>query len=408
MTSKQFDNINVVGLGYIGLPTAAILATAGYKVTGIDTNITKVELVNKGLIDIVEPGLAEIVQSSVDTKRLVASTNMCGADIFLICVPTPMEVVNGIPSPNLSYVYDAVHSILSYIKHGDLIILESTSPVGTTDHISTILSDNGFDEDTIDVAYCPERVLPGNTLDELINNDRLVGGINDRSGIRAKSFYETFVKGEVIVTNAKTAELSKLTENSFRDVNIAFANELSLLCDKYEIDVFELIKLSNRHPRVNINQPGAGVGGHCIPVDPWFIVSQHPDLTHIISTARHINDQKPDFVKNKIDQRKDEFVRQHGRLPTIACFGLSFKADIDDLRGSPALGIVQRLTADGNDLIVVEPNVTGNEICKLSDLNDALERGDIFVVLVAHKQFKAQSVKTKLIESNALIFCDLS
>ncbi|KZX77653.1 UDP-N-acetyl-D-mannosaminuronic acid dehydrogenase, partial [Oleiphilus sp. HI0009] len=325
---KEFRSVCVMGLGYIGLPTASLLGTKGYQVTGVDVSPKVVETINQGKIHIVEPDLDLLVKSAVNSGNLKASLEPCKADVFIIAVPTPFK--EGY-EPDLSYVEQATRNIAPFVESGNLVILESTSPVGTTDLVAKILSEAGHDtQGDVFVAHCPERVLPGRILIELVQNDRIVGGINEASTDAAATFYKEFVSGEVLETSAKTAELSKLTENSFRDVNIAFANELSLICDQEHIDVWELISLANRHPRVNILQPGPGVGGHCIAVDPWFIIHRNPEQAKLIRTAREVNDHKPEWVISKVREKAERFKR-----PVIACLGLAFKADVDDLRESP-------------------------------------------------------------------------
>ena len=400
-----FKKISVVGLGYIGLPTASIFASRGKTVVGVDVNLHAVQTINQGKIHIVEPGLADIVRQAVTKGLLRAVTEPEPADAFLIAVPTPFKEGH---QPDLSYIESATKLIAPVLKKGDLVILESTSPVGTTERMAEWLAkarpDLSFPQNTgensdICIAHCPERVLPGKILHELVHNDRVIGGITPRCSEVAAKLYRIFVEGECILTNSRTAEMCKLTENSFRDVNIAFANELSIICDKQGIDVWELIRLANRHPRVNILQPGPGVGGHCIAVDPWFIVSQTPEEARLIRTAREINDDKPEWVVRKVKAAVAEFLKEHSEKTeknvVIACFGLAFKPDIDDLRESPAVKIVQRLhTSFQGTLLAVEPNIHSLPD-KLSDLDirlttaqDALTCADILLLLVDHEQFK--------------------
>ena len=381
---KKFHSVCVVGLGYIGLPTASLLGTKGYEVLGVDVSDKVVNTINRGEIHIVEPDLDLLVKSAVNSGNLKAATQPAEADVFIIAVPTPFK--EGY-IPDLSYVETATRNIAPYIKPGNLVILESTSPVGTTDDcVAKILKEEGHDIDNdVFVAHCPERVLPGRILIELIQNDRIVGGINDKATEAAATFYREFVSGEVLETNAKTAELSKLTENSFRDVNIAFANELSFICDQEGNDVWELIRLANRHPRVNILQPGPGVGGHCIAVDPWFIIDRAGSNAKLIRAAREVNDAKPTWVIEKVKSKAQKFKR-----PTIACLGLAFKADVDDLRESPALNIARELkNQDIGDLIVCEPNIHEHAEFQLSHLDAAIDQADIVLILVDHKQFKS-------------------
>lgn len=395
----------VVGLGYIGLPTAALLATTGYQVVGVDLNAHVVDTINKGQIHIVEPDLDAYVRSSVAAGKLKAYTKPERADIYMICVPTPFHAGGDIPQPNIDYVLAATRSISHLVMPGGLVILESTSPVGTTQRMGEVLQEAGANLSSIYLAYCPERVLPGKIMIELVENDRVVGGLTPEATQRVSHFYRSFVRGEVLETDAKTAEMCKLTENSYRDVNIALANELSLLCSKAGINVWSLIELANRHPRVNILQPGAGVGGHCIAVDPWFIVARDPENARLIRTAREVNNYKMAWV---IDQIKiavaDASVRTDHK-PKVACLGLAFKPDIDDLRESPALHITLRLQAQGYDVVAVEPNISDHSELLLIDLEEALATSDVLVVLVKHKQFIAPMVKAKLHEAGALDFC---
>ena len=388
--------ICVIGLGYIGLPTAVLLANNSYKVYGFDIVQKTVDTINKGQAHIAEPKLDELVKKAVKSKMLIASTKPKEADIFIIAVPTPFKREEE-PKPDISYIISALKNIKPYLKKDNLIILESTSPVGTTDKIANILKD----VKGIKIAYCPERVLPGNIIYELIHNDRIVGGIDEDSTNTAYEFYKNFVKGEVLKTNAKTAELAKLTENSYRDVNIAFANELSLISDKLGINVRELIKLCNRHPRVNILNPSSGVGGHCIAVDPWFIISSVKNEARLIKKAREVNDYKPLWIVEKIKNKVSSF---KGGNPKIACMGLSFKADIDDLRESPALFITNTLIKEGLDIFAVEPNIKEYKNFKITTYKEAIEKCDIIVFLVAHKEFKNLDLGDK----EVLDFCGLS
>jgi len=397
----SFKTVSVIGLGYIGLPTAAVIASRGINVIGVDVNKKAVDTINAGDIHIVEPDLDIVVRAVVSTGNLRATTTPEPAEVFMIAVPTPFKHSDsGDHEPNLDYIKSAAQAIAPVLEKGNLVILESTSPVGATEKMAAWLSearpDLSFPQDKgdnadIKVAHCPERVLPGYVLQELVSNDRVIGGMSKACSDRAVALYKTFVRGDCIVTSARTAEMAKLTENSFRDVNIAFANELSVICDKLKINVWELVKLANRHPRVNILNPGPGVGGHCIAVDPWFIVDSCPDEAKIIKQARLTNDAKPYYVIDKITEAADQF-----KKPVIACLGLAFKADIDDLRESPALQIVEEL-ANRNigQVIAVEPNI--HELpdklitaeVELNTLEAALEKANVVVVLVDHKEFKA-------------------
>lgn len=385
--------ICVVGLGYIGLPTAALLANRSYYVHGVDVVQSTVDTINRGGIHIVEPELDTFVRSAVNSGKLKADLKPTEADIFIIAVPTPFH--DGYV-PNIDYVVSATKSIAPYVKEGNIVILESTSPVGTTDKVAEVLAENGIDTNKVHVAHCPERVLPGHIMRELVENDRIVGGTTPEATKATAEFYKTFVDGEVLETNAKTAEMAKLTENSFRDTNIAFANELSILCDKFDIDVWELIALANRHPRVNILQPGAGVGGHCIAVDPWFIVHAGGEDAKMIRTAREVNTYKTEWAIEKIKNAALAFENEHGRKAKVACMGLAFKPDIDDLRESPALYITRRLIAEGLDVLAVEPNIESFKEFEIVEYQEAVKKADVITFLVAHKEFKDLEIETDL------------
>ena len=395
----------VVGLGYIGLPTAALLASNGYQVVGVDLNTHAVETINQGRIHIVEPDLDAFVRSAVSAERLKAFTTPQAGDVYMICVPTPFHEGEGIPQPNIDYVLAATRSIAGFVKPGDLVILESTSPVGTTQQMSEVLKTEGVDITQIHMAYCPERVLPGKIMTELVENDRVVGGLTPEATAAVAGFYRTFVRGGVLETDAKTAEMCKLTENSFRDVNIAFANELSLICAKEGINVWNLIQLANRHPRVNILQPGAGVGGHCIAVDPWFIVARDVENARLIRTAREVNNYKTVWAIEQIKIAVADASARTGKKPKVACLGLAFKPDIDDLRESPALHIAEALVTQGYDVVAVEPNIDFHDRFTLVTLEAALKTADVLAVLVKHKGFLDVSVKSALGERGALDFC---
>ncbi len=399
----SFETISVIGLGYIGLPTAAVFASKGKKVVGVDINARAVETINRGAIHIVEPDLDQVVHAAVTRGDLRATTQPEAADAFLIAVPTPFKDEH---QPDLRFVKAAAESIAPVLKKGDLVILESTSPVGSTEQMADWLAaarpDLRFPQhgDTPDifVAYCPERVLPGQVMVELINNDRVIGGMTPACSTRASELYRLFLKGECVETNARTAEMCKLTENSFRDVNIAFANELSLICADQGINVWELIALANRHPRVNILQPGPGVGGHCIAVDPWFIVAQNPELARLIRTAREVNDAKPLWVLDQVKTALADCLTQTGKRAsdiTIACFGLAFKPNIDDLRESPAVGVAQKIAEwHSGTTWVVEPHIEQladalADKAVLVSAGQALEQADILVMLVDHRAFRA-------------------
>ncbi|MBU6186228.1 MAG: UDP-N-acetyl-D-mannosamine dehydrogenase [Synechococcales bacterium] len=388
--------ICILGLGYIGLPTAALLSHHGYYVNGVDINLEVITTINQGKIHIVEPDLELLVHQAIHNQRLTASTFPSPADIFIICVPTPFHENSGnIPQPNIDYVLSAAESIIPVLKPGNLVILESTSPVGTTEKIAELFRLSGRSTDQIHLAYCPERVLPGNILQELIHNDRVIGGLSPEATTLAKKFYQIFCQGQLLTTDARTAELCKLTENTYRDVNLAFANQLSMLCPNLGIDVRELIYLANHHPRVNILQPGCGVGGHCIAVDPWFIAAADPHNTSLIQTAREVNNSKPQWVVTQIITLVEEFQQKYQRSPTIGCFGLAFKPNVDDLRGSPALEITTTLIHAGHKVLVVEPNLKFHERLELTSWQSAIVNADILVFLVAHKEFLNLDINDK-------------
>ncbi|WP_369901753.1 UDP-N-acetyl-D-mannosamine dehydrogenase [Bacillus manliponensis] len=390
--------ICVMGLGYIGLPTASLLATKGFQVHGVDVNEQAVEMINSGKVHIYEPDLDILVKAAVQSGKLKASLTPEEAEIFVLAVPTPFQDGN---KPDLTYVKSASKTIAPFVKNGDIVILESTSPIGTTEKVaewileerSDLTTSEGMqgDKGRLYVSHCPERVLPGHILRELVENDRIIGGLDRESTKQTVAFYKQFVKGKILETNARTAEMAKLTENSFRDVNIAFANELSLICDKLNINVWELIRLANHHPRVNILQPGPGVGGHCIAVDPWFIVDAAPEEAKLIHTARTVNDYKPMYVVEKVKEKADRF-----KNPVIACLGLAFKANIDDLRESPAVEIVKQLAeVNAGEIIAVEPHVSElpaslkEKGINLLTVEEAIEKSDIVLVLVDHEIFNS-------------------
>jgi len=395
----------MIGLGYIGLPTAALIAQNKTYVHGVDINPKVVETINAGKIHIVEPELDTAVANAVEKGYLKASTTPVKASTYLVVVPTPFKAKN---EPDISFVESATRAILHLLKENDLYIIESTSPVGTTEKIMELIYSERPDlNGKLNIAYCPERVLPGNVMYELVHNDRVIGGVDKKSTEKAVSFYRQFIKGNLHETNARTAEMCKLVENSSRDVQIAFANELSLICDKADINVWELIKLANKHPRVNILQPGCGVGGHCIAVDPYFIVAEYPMESKIIGTAREINNYKSFWCAEKVQTAKLEFELEHGRKPSVALMGLAFKPDIDDLRESPAKYIVQKVLQNANNEThyIVEPNITEHNVFKITDYKTALEKADIIAFLVAHKEFKNLNIAPN---QKVLDFCGVS
>ena len=377
-----------MGLGYIGLPTAIIAAKHGIDVVGVDINPKVVETTNQGKLHIIEPGMEEMLQEVIASGKFKAYTTPQLSDAYFIVVPTPFK---GDHEPDVSYVEAATRAVLPLLKEGDLYVIESTSPIGTTEMMADIIfTERPELKDKIHIAYCPERVLPGNVIYELVHNDRVIGGLTPGSTDKAIEFYSQFVKGELHRTNSRTAEMCKLTENSSRDVQIAFANELSLICDKAGINVWELINLANKHPRVNILQPGCGVGGHCIAVDPYFITSNYPEESKIIATARNINNYKSHWCAEKVKSTMLEFELKKGYKPVVAMMGLAFKPNIDDLRESPAKNIVGMVLQMCNnaDILIVEPNVTENKQFKLTPYQEAFDKADIVVMLTAHDQFK--------------------
>ena len=402
--STNFKHICVVGLGYIGLPTAATFASHGVRVTGVDVNQHAVDTINQGKVHIVEPDLDMLVKTVVENGMLCARTSPVEADAYIVAVPTPFHDDH---QPDLKYIESAAKALAPFLKQGNLVILESTSPVGATEQMSAWLSEarpdltfpqtHGESADIL-IAHCPERVLPGKVLQELISNDRIVGGMTDRCSTAACALYKIFVKAECITTNTRTAEMCKLTENSFRDVNIAFANELSMICHELDINVWELIRLANRHPRVNILQPGPGVGGHCIAVDPWFIVAKTPEQARLIRTAREVNDSKPQWVIDQVKIKIADFLQANPektiRDISIACYGLAFKPDIDDLRESPALAITKQLAEQGLNILAIEPNIEELPRSLPSNIKlislDEKDSADIHLILVDHKDFKTK------------------
>lgn len=392
-----------MGLGYIGLPTAIISSQHGINVCGVDINPKVVEKTNKGELHIVEPGLQDLLKKAVDSKSLVASTTPFESDVYLIVVPTPFKAKH---EPDISYVESATKTVIPFLKEGDLFIIESTSPVGTTEKMAELIfAERPELKGRIHIAYCPERVLPGNVIYELVNNDRVIGGIDDDSADAAAEFYGKFVSGQLHKTNCRTAEMCKLVENSSRDVQIAFANELSMICEKAGINVWELISLANKHPRVNILQPGCGVGGHCIAVDPYFISSAFPNEAKIIAQARSINNYKSEWCVEKAKNAILSFELENGKKPQVALMGLAFKPNIDDLRESPAMKIANHLVTEMPDVKfnIVEPNISSHPDFDIVDFQTAFEQSDIVVYLTAHKQFfmLPQEANDKLI----LDFC---
>ena len=396
----------VIGLGYIGLPTSIVTASAGFEVIGVDKNKNIVEGLNNGIVHIVEPNLKEEFDKVIENKFFKAQTKPTEADIFIIAVPTPFKKRNDTdPKPDISFVINAVESIIPFLRKDNLVILESTSPVGTTDLISDmIFKKTHLKNNELNVAYCPERVLPGNILNEIKFNDRVIGGINKESALVAKEFYSNFCEGKFSLTNTKTAELVKLTENSFRDVNLAFANELSMICSHLNINSNELIKIANYHPRVNILQPGPGVGGHCIAVDPWFIISNLPNKSTLIRTAREVNNKKTNWVIDQIKTASYEFELKFNKKPLIGCFGITFKPDIDDIRESAAMQIIKELISQKYNIVCCDPMIKSAENLKIKSMNELLNISDICIFLVAHSKFKNLNIENL----NVIDFCGIT
>lgn len=389
-------SISVIGLGYIGLPTALVLSERGYFVNGFDINKIIIEKLKSGILPFSENGLVELFEKEKVKRNFKSSSCLELADVYLIAVPTPIFFENEIPKANLEFVETAALSISKKVKKNDLIIIESTVPVGTTRRISEIIFEKtGFSAENINYAYCPERVLPGNIIYELKNNNRVIGGLTKKASQKAYDFYSTFCEGDLIETNSECAELVKLSENAFRDINIAFANELSIICNKLGIDIFELISIANHHPRVNILKPGCGVGGHCIAVDPYFIVSDFPDDSLLIKSAREVNNKKTLWVKKQIINKINSFKLKNNRKPVIGCLGLSFKPNIDDLRESPALKIFNFLNELDLDVLACEPNLKKHKSIKLYSLKDLDNKADIIIKLVEHKEFKEHQFPNK-------------
>ena len=391
-----------MGLGYIGLPTAIIAAKHGVEVAGVDVNSDVVEVTNSGKLHIIEEGLEDLLQEAIASGNFKAYTQPQESDAYFIVVPTPFK---GEHEPDISFVEAATRMVLPLLKEGDLYVIESTSPIGTTEKMAELIYGERPElKGKIYIAYCPERVLPGNIIHELVNNDRVIGGIDEASTVKAKEFYQYFVKGQLHSTNCRTAEMCKLTENASRDVQIAFANELSLICDKAGINVWELIELANKHPRVNILQPGCGVGGHCIAVDPYFISSAYPGEARIIYQAREINNHKAQWCAEKVRRMMLEFELKNHRSPRVAMMGLAFKPNIDDLRESPAKFITSRVlqSCNNGNVMVVEPNITEHNVFKLTDYKVAYEKADIVVYLVNHREFAELNYRTDV---QVLDFC---
>ena len=398
----MIKKVVTIGLGYIGLPTSALIASKGTSVHGVDINKEVVDLINEGKIHIVEPELDRVVFEAVSNGLLSASTKPTFADVYLVVVPTPFK---GDHEADISYVEEATRSIIPFLKEGDLYIIESTCPIGTTEKMKSLINNIRPElNNKINIAYCPERVLPGNVMYELVENDRVVGGIDDESTEKAIAFYSQYVRGKLHPTNARTAEMCKLVENSSRDVQIAFANELSLICDKANINVWELINLANKHPRVKILNPGCGVGGHCIAVDPYFIISNYPEESNVIKKAREVNNYKSVWCTEKIISESLKYELKNRIKPKVAIMGLAFKPNIDDLRESPALQIAESILKNSikEDVFFVEPNISSHSEHELTGYDEAVNQADIIVFLVAHKEFETLEIKNDKI---ILDFC---
>ncbi len=402
--------VSVIGLGYIGLPTAALVADKGYKVIGVDINQDVVDSIINSHGPSIEPGLNELVRININRGNLIISSKHESADIYVLCLPTPLIDDGCRKIANVEFVLEAINDLVPFLKKGDLVIIESTCAVGTTNEIVSKLASHGFGVDDILVAYCPERVLPGNILAELDINDRIVGGINNAATTAAENFYKSIVSGKVLCTSAKSAELCKLAENSYRDVNIAFANELSLICESHAVDVFEIIDLANCHPRVNILTPGSGVGGHCIAIDPWFII-QGQDLSlrpSIIREARELNDFKPLWILHQLRHLISEWKAEHGSDPVLACLGLTFKPDVDDSRESPALQIAFQLSASHPNVLCSDPYIADFGTLKLIDLSSAIEQADIIIYLVGHSEYRENHNRFKIAKKLVVDFCGVT
>ena len=397
----------VIGLGYIGLPTAVVLANFGYNVSGIDIKKNVVDLINLGEAHIEEPNLSNLLIKVVKNKKLKAFQEIKKSEIYIICVPTPLLKKGNLFSPEIKYILDSVDMISTVIKNGDIVILESTSPVGTTQIIFEKLIENNNTLKNIKVGYCPERVLPGNILYELSHNDRIVGGLTDDAKIDISNFYRTFITGTVYETNAETAEMCKLTENSFRDVNIAFANEISLLCRNLNIDELELIKLANKHPRVNILSPGIGVGGHCIAVDPYFIISQNPENSDLIKSGRKVNLKKTNWIIEDIKKKILKIQKNENKVINVCFLGMTYKPDIGDMRESPAIQIIDGLHLSNVNHLLVDPWVQNTDSINLYKIEDAVPKSDLVICLVKHSFFLKQGNLNLIIDSNYLDYCNL-
>lgn len=399
--------ICVLGLGYIGLPTALLLANKNYSVTGVDLKEDLVKNLNKKKNHILEPELQEMLSNVIDKKNFYASTDIKLSDIYIICVPTPLVSNESQNLPEIKFILDCVNQVSEVIKPGDTIILESTSPVGTTAKIKDLLNKKNIDTSEIMIGYCPERVLPGNIIKEMKDNDRLVGGLDHKSTLFISNFYRSFVDGEVHETSAEVAEMCKLVENSYRDLNIAFANEISILCREMNMNELELIALANKHPRVNILQPGIGVGGHCIAIDPYFIIANHPKSTKLIKTAREVNISKTDWVISDINYQIDLLAKLKKQTPKVSFLGITYKPNVSDIRESPALEIVNRVNIPKENILIVDPNVINVEGFKIYEIEEAILKSDLTICLVKHREFTKEKIKQLITNSNYIDYCNI-
>ncbi len=399
------NKVCIVGLGYIGLPTAVVAAKSGLQVAGFDTDNDLIKAIQKNKLDVSEPGLAELLSDQLKEKNFTVHDTPTIADVYVVCVPTPLNFINNVGKPDLKYVFDAIESLLPLLKEKDLIIIESTCPVGTTDIISKIIKSKRSDIKHTHLAYCPERILPGNALFELINNGRIVGGINKASARNAKLFYKNFVKGKIHLSDTKTAEMCKLVENSYRDVNIAFANEISMIASEFGVNTSQLIKFANMHPRVSILQPGVGVGGHCLPIDPWFLIDQTKTDGLLMKSARQVNKKKTYWTEIQVQAVIDRVRKKLGRTPKIAVLGITYKPNTEDYRESPALDICISLMKKNKFIKIVDPHVKKHLLLELVELDDAIDTCDIFIMLVPHKAFNMS--KKLMSKTNQLYdFCE--
>ena len=397
-------DVCVIGLGYTGLPTAVVAAKSGLKVSGFDIDSDLVAAINSQSIEVAEPGLLEELKDQLGSGNLVVSDRAIVANVFVVCVPTPVDFERNVSKPNLNYVYSAIETIIPLLQEDVLIIIESTCPVGTTKKISKLVLDKRPDLVNFNIAYCPERILPGNALFEITQNSRIVGGVDTKSSLRAKAFYQNFVRGSIVISNAKTAEMCKIVENSFRDVNIAFANEISMIASEFDVNVSELISLANMHPRVSVLSPGVGVGGHCLPVDPWFLIDQCSTPTDIMRAARVVNKRKTEWTAVQVEALIDRFEAEEGRSPNVALLGISYKPDTEDFRESPGLEVSLILNQRRQQIFIVDPYVSKFSKLDMLSLQTAIETCDIFVILVPHKQFLSNE-ELKLKDRHLHSFC---